>query len=213
MIKAIIFDFDGVIIDTETKKFKELQKILNHSEFILKKTDFKSMIGKKTGAFLSMKFPRMSKPEIKRITELRRKRQLSDVNNNLIPGIKEFLVFIKSKKIKIALTTGSTRELVEKTIEANGIKSFFDLIIAGEDFKESKPSQECYTKTLKKLNLPPSEVLIIEDSVAGIKASKSAKCKVFGIMTYFNNAELHEADNIFKDHFEIVEYFKENNII
>lgn len=208
MIKAIIFDFDGVIVDTEVKKFKELQNILKHTDFILKTKDLKNMIGKKTGTFLSMRFPKMNKIEIKKITELRRKQQLFNLNKDLIPGIKELLKFIKSKKIKIVITTGSTRAVVEKTIEVNGIKTFFDLIIAGEDFKQSKPSPECYEKTLKKLNLTPPEVIIIEDSAAGIKASKSANCKVWGIMTYLNKAELHEADNIFTDHFEILKYLK-----
>ena len=208
MIKAIIFDFDGVIVDSEIKKFKELQSILKNTNFILKENDFKDMTGKKTSSFLSTKFPKMTKLEIKKVTELRRKKELFVINKNLIPGIKKLLEFIKSKKIKIAITTGSNRELIKKTIEKNKIKKFFDLIISCEDFKQSKPSPECYKKTLKKLNLKTSEVIIIEDSIAWIKASKSAKCKVFGITTYLNKTELSEADKVFRNHEEILEYVK-----
>lgn len=213
MIKTIILDFDGVIIDTETKKFETLRHILKNTCFVLKENDFKDMIGKKTGEFLASKFQRMSEHEIKRITELRREKQLANAAEGLIPGIKDLLAFIKSKKARMALTTGSTREIVNKIIEANGIKDYFDVIISGEDFKKSKPSPECYEKTLEKLKVSRSEAIIIEDSIAGIKAAKAAKCKVFGIMTYFDKTELHEADRIFKDHFEILNYFKENKII
>lgn len=209
MIKAIIFDFDGVIVDTELKKFEDLKSLLKNTEFILKEKDFKYMIGKKTSAFLSRKFPKMNELEIKKITEQRR--SLESYNHNLIPGIIELIKFIKSKKVKIALTTGSNKEQVDRVLKANKIKSYFNLIVSGKDFKESKPSPECYLNTLKKLKLKSSEVIVIEDSVAGIKSSKSANCKVFGIMTYFNKTELQEADKIFINHFGILEYFKKNS--
>jgi beta-phosphoglucomutase-like phosphatase (HAD superfamily) len=69
MINAIIFDFDGVIVDTERRKFKELQELINSTNFTLNECDFKDMIGKKTSAFLSEKFPEMGKNEIKNIEE------------------------------------------------------------------------------------------------------------------------------------------------
>lgn len=213
MIKAVIFDFDGVIVDTEIIKFKELQNILKNTKFVLKKKDFIDMVGKKTGSFLSTKFPKMAKSEIKRVVELRRRKELSVINKNLIIGTKKLLRFIQSKKIKIAITTGSNKKLVKKTIEANKIKGFFDLIISGENFKQSKPSPECYKKTLKKLNLSPSEVIIIEDSTAGVLAAKSAKCKVFGITTYLNKTELRATNNIFRNHLEILNYMKKEKII
>jgi HAD superfamily hydrolase (TIGR01509 family) len=213
MIKAIIFDFDGVIVDSEKKKFNDLQQILHNMNFNLKKTDFIEMMGKKTGAFLSLKFPEMNQAEIKKITELRRERLFLNPNIKLIPGVKDLLEFIKLNKIKTTITTGSTKNLVKKVIEIKGIKNYFDIIIAGEDFKETKPSPECYNLTLKKLNLNPSEVIIIEDSIAGVKASKSANCRVFGLMTYLNKVELRDADKVFANHFEILDYFKKKEII
>jgi beta-phosphoglucomutase-like phosphatase (HAD superfamily) len=210
MIKAIIFDFDGVVVDTETAKFKELQNILKHRGLVLKKKDFKDMIGKKTGAFLSMKFPQMHESEINRIVDVRRRRLLSNFNGELIPGIKRLLGFIKSRKVRITLTTGSTKKIVEKILQAKGIKGFFDLIVTGEDFKQSKPSPECYEKTLERLKLSPSEVIVIEDAIAGIKAAKSAKCTVWGITTYLNKRELREADKKFTSHIKILRCLKKS---
>ena len=61
---------------------------------------------------------------------------------------------------------------------------------------------------MKPLN--PSETIIIEDSLAGVKAAKTAKCKVFGIMTYLERKDLLEADNIFSNHEEIENYLRKN---
>ena len=209
MIKAIIFDFDGVIVDTERKKFKELQNLMNSTKFILTECDFKDMIGKKTSAFLSEKFPDMDKKEIKKTEEQRRKK-LKNTEEKILPGLKKLILYLQSKKIKIAITTGTVKEIVEKTLRSNEISSFFDTIVTGEDFKESKPFPECYEKTLKKLQLNPSEIIVIEDSIAGIKAARAAKCKVFGIMTSLEKKDLLEADNIFTSHGEIENYFREN---
>jgi beta-phosphoglucomutase-like phosphatase (HAD superfamily) len=110
----------------------------------------------------------------------------------------------------MAITTGTIKEIVEKTLKNNEISSFFDIIVTGEDFIKSKPFPECYEKTLENLQLNPSETIIIEDSVAGVKAAKAAKCKVFGMMTYLENKDLLEADNIFTSHKDIENYFRKN---
>jgi beta-phosphoglucomutase len=211
MIKTIIFDFDGVIVDTEINKFKDLKKILNNNEFALDESDFKDMIGKKTKAFLSLKFPNMKLEQKEKIAELRRENQLSNDYFNLIPGIKELLNFIKSKEIRMVITTGSKRDFVKKILTDNQIESFFDMLITGEDFEKSKPSPECYETTLNKLNLNSSEVIVIEDSVAGITSAKDANCTVFGIMTYLGKEDLLEADQVFKNHLDILDYLENNN--
>lgn len=212
MIKAVIFDFDGVVVDTETAKFKELQRLLKGTGCVLKKKDFKDMIGRKTGAFLSAKFPHLDNVKINQIVALRRKRQLAGAQGKLIPGIKTLLTFLKSKKIKIALATGSTREVIKKILKEKKIQNFFDIITTGEDFKESKPSPESYKTTLKKLKMRPSEVIVIEDAPAGIKAAKKAGCKTWGITTYLDKAALRKADAIFSGHKAILRYIKKPHI-
>lgn len=208
MIKAVIFDFDGVVVDTETAKFKELQRLLKGTGCVLKKKDFKDMIGRKTGVFLSTKFPCLDNAKIDQIVALRRKRQFAGIQGKLITGIRTLLAFIKSKKIKIALATGSTRKVINKILKEKKIQNFFDIITAGEDFKESKPSPESYKATLKKLKMHPSEVIVIEDAPAGIKAAKKAKCKTWGITTYLNKAALKGADAIFSGHEAILRHIK-----
>ena len=211
MIKGIIFDFDGVIVDTESKKFRDLNKLLVEDKKNLKEKDFSDMVGKKTVLFLSEKFPSMSKKRIEDINMRRKKIQTVGLDQlKLINGIKDLLVFLKSKNYILAITTGTERKAVEKILKITSLSKYFDYIVSGEDFKSSKPNLECYDITLKKMKLSSSEVIVIEDSIAGIKSAKSLGCMVFGIMTYLEKEKLSKADKIFKDHTRILGYLKEN---
>ena len=207
MIKAIIFDFDGVIADTESEKFSCLNDILHKHEYHLEKKDFFGMIGKKTAVFLSERFPEMSSRTITSIVQ-QRKKSLDIKKVKLIKGVRQLLIFLKSKKYAIALTTGSARDIVEGILELNSLSAYFDVLVCGEDFSSSKPDAECYRITLENLRLAPVEVIVIEDSVAGINAAKKMKCRVFALKTYLKNSELSIADRIFRDHAHLLRYFK-----
>ncbi len=211
MVIAVIFDFDGVLIDSERKKFRDLQIVLKPFNLNLKKHDFQKMLGKKTDSFLSERFPTLSKSKIKTIVKLRRQRQLSKIPK-LIPGTMKLIRFLKSKKVKTAITTGSSRALVKSILKKNSAGQLFDLIVSGDEFNKSKPSPECYKATLKKLKLSPGKVIVIEDSVAGIKAAKAAGCKVIGITTYLPKRKLYsaKADFVFRSNSDILGYFKKN---
>lgn len=213
MIIAVIFDFDGVLVDSERKKFRDLQIVLKPFNLNLKKHDFQKMLGRKTDSFLSARFPNLSKSQIDKIVELRRQRQFSKIPK-LMPGTVGLIKFLKLKKIKTVITTGSSRALVNSVLKKNSANRLFDLVVTGNEFKKSKPSPECYKVTLKKLRLPSEKVVVIEDSVAGIKAAKAANCKVIGVMTYLSKEKLSsaKADFVFKDNKDVLEYFTKNRI-
>lgn len=95
---------------------------------------------------------------------------------------------------------------INKILDLNNLNEF-DIIVSGEEFNSSKPDPECYSITLKKLKLKPEEVIIVEDSPAGIQAAKSLGIKVFGLGTYFDKKTL-DVDPFFLDHTEILNYIK-----
>lgn len=212
MIKSFIFDFDGVIVDSEKKKFNDLKILLKKRGYTLDPSSLSDMIGKKTGLFLKEQFKNISGEEIEKISEARRSLQLND-DLKLIPGVTALLEFMRSKKLKIAITSGTKNEIIKKILKKNNLFYFFDIIVGGEDFYESKPSPEGFLVTLKKLNLSPKEVVVIEDSVSGITSAKKAGCTVFGVKTYFKESDLKEADKVFESHYEILEYIKNNSIL
>ncbi|MFA5797362.1 MAG: HAD family phosphatase [Candidatus Woesearchaeota archaeon] len=208
MIKSVIFDFDGVIANTEQKRFKDLQEILIKYNRHLTNSDFPNLIGRKTEDFLKNRFPEMNKSLLQHIQDERRSIQQQYTKSiPLIEGIQDLIMKLHDT-YTLAITTGSSHTIVKTVLECNNLLKYFTVIVAGEDYAKSKSDIECYILTLKKLKIKPSEAIIIEDSGAGITAGKSAGCKVFALKNKYNGAQITHADRIFNNHKEISSYFK-----
>jgi len=209
MIKAIIFDFDGVIVDTEIDRFKFIQKELTKYNIILDDSILPNIFGKKTSEALKELIPNISEDIIR---EVNAKRQIHIQEKILelkpLQYIKELLEQLSSK-YKIGLTTGSESIVVNKFLDHNDLTKYFNVITTGEMFKSSKPDSECYKITLKKLDINPSETIIVEDSEAGISAGKNAGCKVFGLKNKYNSKQIKNADKVFNDYKEMLKHFRE----
>lgn len=209
MINGIIFDFDGVIADTELERFRIVRRILRGYGYELDKEDFIDFIGKRTAFFLRSRFDDMPENVIKQVVSCHRAEQLNNPEEKkLIPGIQELLIFLKLNGFKVAIATGSQRSIVKKVMDANNLSGSVDTIISGEDFKNSKPNPECFKIALKRLGLNSKDVIIIEDSIPGVKAAKSIGCRAFALSLYLMNGQLSAADNVFKNHFEILEHLR-----
>ncbi len=132
--KAVIFDFDGIIVDSERVKFKRLSLLLKTYNVILKKNDFRAMIGKKTGAFLKQKFSSsLSSKEMAAISRARRKDQTKNIRlySRPITGVKRFIGFLHQKKLLICIATGTKRSIVKKTLQIIQLQKYFGAIVTG----------------------------------------------------------------------------------
>lgn len=210
MVKGVIFDFDGVIIDTERRKFSDLSEILKKRNLSIEESNLISFLGKKTSFFLKEKFEFMKDKEIMEIKRERDKLKMTALNKyKPIRGTRELLEFLKKKKLKLGICTGSEKKFVEALLKENSLLEFFDEIVTGEEFSSSKPSPECYLIAFRKMGLEPGETMIIEDSVSGVTAAKNAGAKkIFGIKTYLDEKALKNADKTFDDHEELLKYLK-----
>lgn len=210
MIKGVIFDFDGVIADTERINFENLQNILIKYKYELKEKDFLNFMGQRTIHFLKGKFPLIPERDLNSIYNEKRKMQEASINRiKVISGLLELLKYLKANKYKTAVATVSSLEFLKKTIEFNEISQYFDNLISEQEVTAPKPNPESYETALKKMGLTSTETIVIEDSNAGIKAGKAAGCKVFAVNGSVNQDQ-SEADKIFDDHFGVLRYFKEN---
>ena len=196
MIKGILFDFDGVIVDTESKKFEDIRKILVKHGLILKSSDFQSFIGKKTDFFLRKKFPSLSEEALQQIVKERRYLQFRNLQRyELIYGIKALLKYLKLKKYILALVTGSKKDFVNKLLKVNRISEYFKLIITGEEFKSSKPNPECYFKVCS--DFPNLKKIGFEDSLMGIHALSLVPCIK---SVFINSTDYYYYDYIIKNY-------------
>jgi beta-phosphoglucomutase len=209
MIKAFIFDMDGVIFDTEHKRFKDLKKILKRHGRVLDDSRFTEILGRKSETFVKEVFPGCSKEQCAEIAQERRELQYHGIKmGRLIKGTPELLRYLKLEGYKVGLATGSKKFIVEKLLDMYLMRKYFDVLITGEDYRSSKPDPECYRVATRKLGVAPKEAVVVEDAVSGIKAAKKVGCKVFGLKTYFTGKEMDIADKAFDTPKDILKYVK-----
>ncbi|MBI4145417.1 HAD family phosphatase [Candidatus Woesearchaeota archaeon] len=201
-IKAIIFDFDGVIMNSERKKFDQLKRILRGDGVHLRKSHFRKMLGKKTERFLKECFrDRLSQKRISEIIAQRRDalRKHPSEYGTMIADTKKVILRLKSdKKYSLAIATGTEKRIVTVLLKRMKLHDAFKVIITGNDVKESKPNPAVYEEALKRLKVKPANAAVVEDSPAGIRAANSAGIKeTVALTTTQSRASLSRAKHIF----------------
>lgn len=181
MIKGLIFDMDGLILDTETISNKLLIDIFSKYDINLNEEIISKTIGleKKKAIKVFEEYLGDNIP-IKDIINLHKKIVNDYLEKNGVPvklGLIELLNYLDEEKIKKVVATSSYRKVAENVLIRANVYNRFDDIICGDEIKESKPSPDIFLKALEKLNLPADEVIVLEDSRMGILAAHRAKIK------------------------------------
>lgn len=196
MIKAIIFDMDGVISNTENARFSFLKNELKIYDIELSDKDIKKMIGKKTKLFLKeVSKGKLNDSEIDDIYN-KRKREFHKTPEKHIRSYPDALRCIKRLKKEIyTLTIASSANIKEirKVLQLFNLISYFKFIIGADDVIEHKPHPEIYLKTVEKLGLQKKECFVIEDSTMGVIAARKAGLYCVGVTHTHSKEELLNA--------------------
>lgn len=219
MLKAIIFDMDGVIVDTEFEDFRIQQAFIMKENPTLNQenTNFEELIGQSYDMlYKTLRTFIGSNDSLKEI-----KARFEEYNEVAYRAIdyqqlfrKEILSILnwsKENGIRLAVASSSTYEHIIEVLEVCGIKDSFDVIYSGEFVKESKPNPEIYLNTLKKLNVASNQAVAIEDSFYGISAAKAAGIPTIAYKETRAAIDQSAADYIAEDMtavFEIVQSIK-----
>jgi HAD superfamily hydrolase (TIGR01509 family) len=208
MLKAIIFDFDGVIADTEPIHLKMFQKVLDEEGITLTEEEYhqKYLALDDKGCFSAVLSDNGREVDKKLVEDMiRRKSVYFDeyVKDNIIifPGVVNFVRKV-AKEHLLAIASGALRHEIEFGLEAAGIRQEFQAIVSAEDVEKGKPEPEPFLKALQELNnihssssqIQPSECLVIEDSLHGIAAAHEAGMKCLAVTNSYSADELSEAD-------------------
>lgn len=208
MIKAILFDFNGVIIDDERIQMKAYQEILNADGIDLTEEDYFSCMGMDDEAFIRANFERHGKT----LTDERlaavsaaktvRWRELISKEPPLVPGADEF-IRLASRDFALGVVSMAKREEIEFFLDWVGLSKFFAVIVSAEEVNNHKPDPECYLKGFGEIDsyrihqghLPMvhGETLVVEDATQGIQAGIRAGMKTLGITTSKSADELRAA--------------------
>lgn len=177
-IKGLIFDFDGLIVDTEMPCFIAWVELFTQFGFSFTKSDYQKIIGSNYQVYdpanhLSQLIDGLLGPQeiVKRITT--RTRELIS-SQPLRSGILDFFQSAQQKGLSLAVASSSKRTWVEGYLNQYSVRHFFSVVATAEDVLKVKPDAELFQHTIRLLNVLPHEAIAFEDSTNGIKAAKAA---------------------------------------
>ena len=179
MLKGIIFDFDGLILDTETPIYQAWQEVYDEYQCELPLDKLISNIGSTEIIFDPMEYLlKKTRMELD-ISEINQKVdiRLSSIliNQPIMPGVLDLINRAYTSGLLLAIASSSPLNWVSSHLINLDIEKYFNCFATKEEVQTTKPSPELYLLALKKLKLNADEVIAIEDSVPGIVAAKSAK--------------------------------------
>ena len=198
MIRGVLFDLDGVLVDSESFICKAAIMMFDELGLKVKPVDFHPFVGTGENMYLGGVAESYGlKPDIERIKARTYEIYREIVKGNLspLPGAHEFISVCREKGFKLALATSTDWIKMEINLKEIGLSpDTFQSVVTGLDVENKKPFPDIYMKAAANLGLIPSECLVVEDAVSGIKAGKSAGCRCLAVTTSFDAATLEEAD-------------------
>jgi HAD superfamily hydrolase (TIGR01509 family) len=184
MIKALIFDFDGLIVDTEICVYDTWQVIFQALGATLPLEEWAKCIGATDEHwdvvdFLETQTGPVDRPALR---QLQRAQELERAYAQpLLPGVQRYLDDACALGLQIGLASSSNRAWVMTHLEKRGITDYFTSVRAREDVANAKPAPDLFQAVLADFNLRPDEALVLEDSPNGILAAKRAGIRVVAV--------------------------------
>ncbi len=210
MLKAIIFDFNGVILDDEPLHFQSMRDTVADIGIRITKEEYWTHYlplddGACLEAICRKSHRKLDDGERRRLLEKKTLgyRQLLQGRVPVFPGVTEF-IRAAAARFPLALASGARRDEIEPALQAAGLKRFFTVIAGAEDFTRGKPHPECYLSTLELLNrklngentIQPHECLVIEDSVGGVRGAREAGMACLALTNTYDRKSLGAANRI-----------------
>jgi beta-phosphoglucomutase len=198
MIKGVLFDMDGVLVDSEQFICQAAIMMFAGLGFNVLPEDFHPFTGMGENRYIGGVADRHG---IK-IDIIQAKARTYEIYEKIVrgkltplPGVIVFISKCRGRNLKLALATSADRVKMEVNLREMGLAGdSFDAIITGLDVENKKPFPDIYIKAAKDISLSPYECLVVEDAVSGVKAGKAAGCKCLAVTSSFNVSALHEAD-------------------
>ena len=212
--EAVIFDMDGVLIDSEPQWKIAMENVFKSVGLEMARKDFQKTVGLRIDEVISFwnHHKKLGIQDEKAIEDAIIDQMILLVHANPIPlkGVSETLAHLKKLNIKIGLATSSPYRLLNAVLSTLNIRAYFDFVHSAENESYGKPHPVVYISVAEALSVKPSKCLVIEDSFNGVISGKAAKMDVVCIpeKTHEPNMKLNLADYIFEDMIEMLNEIK-----
>jgi beta-phosphoglucomutase family hydrolase len=196
-LTAVIWDMDGVIADTAPFHFHAWQKAAQDRGISFTEDDFRDTFGKRNPEIIAEKFGRDIPPQesdgiAQRKEELFRRIAAQSIKP--FPGVLNLMLSLRSAGWKMALVSSTPAENIKLILRSLEINSLFDTIVTDKDVLRGKPDPEGFLLAAERLGVSPSNCVVIEDAIAGVKAAKNAGMKCIAVTNTHPADRLKEAD-------------------
>lgn len=207
--KAVLFDMDGVIVDSEPRHqqaFKEVFKDIGFGD--THGMDFDAYLGK-SDRLLWEDFITKHQPNqtLQDLLDWRQNRFIEIINREkpLFEGIPELVADLHSR-IPIAVASGSLHPVIDAVLKLQDLRQYFSAVVSSSDVPQGKPAPDIFLRAAEKLEVDPKDICVIEDSEAGIEAGIRAGMHVIAITNSLPSEKLQAAHHIVDTYAEIRSY-------
>ncbi|HII80360.1 MAG TPA: HAD family phosphatase [Methanosarcina sp.] len=208
MLKALIFDMDGVLVDSMPFHAAAWKKAFLDMGMVIQDEDIYAIEGSNPRNGLPLLIRKARKdPEafdFETITAIYRQEFNRIFKLKAFDGMKECLELLKSRFL-LSVVSGSDRLIVNGIIDQL-FPDIFDTVVTGDDVLNSKPHPDPFLKAVELLSVGKKECVVIENAVLGVEAAKKADIYCIGVPTYVKPSELDRADIVVGDHNKLMEY-------
>jgi HAD superfamily hydrolase (TIGR01509 family) len=203
MIQGVLFDMDGVLLDSEEYITRAGILMFKEKGFEVTESDFKPFTGMGENRFLGGVAEKYGIPFDQEKDKARTYAIYAEISHGHLqplPGVREFIGKCRSRKLKLAVATSADEVKMRINLRETGLsEKLFDVLVNGLEVVNKKPHPEIYLLAAHRLGLDPSHCLVAEDAISGMKAAKAAGCKCLAITSSFAPGDFTEADWIVND--------------
>ena len=196
-LKAVIWDLDGIIADTAPFHFLAWQRVAQDRGTTFTEADFRQTFGKRNPEIIAEKFEGVHSPQEIAVLSQKKEgifRRIAQQSIKAFPGVLNLLLSLKSSEWKTALVSSTPRENIRLITNALDIATLFDTVVSDQDVSKGKPDPEGFLLAARRLEVYPGNCVVIEDAIAGVRASKAAGMKCMAVTNTHPAEKLVEAD-------------------
>ena len=203
-VHAVVFDMDGVLVDSERPSLALLQRLLAEAGFERTVDDLRHVCGRPApymrrlledtlpsgGAAVDAFLERYTAGKLA---------QLEAGEVRVFPGVHDLLDELARRGIRRAVATSTHADLALQRLRRFALDDAFDAIVTGDEVRDGKPAPDIFLRAAERLGVAPERCIVVEDSLVGVRAGRSAGMRVVALRTTFPAEALHQADLVVAD--------------